>query len=293
MVNCHFPVGDELVRVLRVAISARQPSRSSDWPASLLPRSFRGRPPMLSEDFTTSMLSGVRFSSLLDSPSLPVCIRCRVWEPSLHRLYPESFRRTAKEIMLCSNAPLMQSPPPRPPSPKAQVNVAAALPRALWMEVLSYAHRDWFDQPESEESRLRKRLAQLEASLQRTQEARQEMERRMRIIEGERDIYREMSRTWQSRVEQIVGGASASEVLEGALESMQGAQDPNEDHSDNDSDIESENDDIDELPAMMEEEEDETDDTVTESMSISPPTVSDMVIRSQVRTVSVSSEDMI
>ena len=90
-------------------------------------------------EFKHQVLSGVRFSPLISNPRLKTVIPARLWTPSLHKFYPDSFQQSSKALFLCSRANYNQhiEPPPR-----KKVNAASLLPRALWMEILSYTHRD-------------------------------------------------------------------------------------------------------------------------------------------------------
>lgn len=189
----------------------------------MIPRSFRGRTPLLSRNFSTSVLSGVRFSPLLQSfPSEPLIIHSRIWEPELHHFYPDRFRDCCKQLLLCSNAPRMQGADLR-------FNAASLLPKALWMEVLSYTHRDWFEKTQSEEDLLRRRVQQLEFTLLQEQELRQDLEKRLRVAQGERDIYLQLARTWQVRIERLLGETLANEIFDGALVLMSRQVDDNDD----------------------------------------------------------------
>jgi hypothetical protein len=93
------------------------------------------------QEFTQRVLAGVRFAPLVSYPTIKTVILARIWNPSLHQYYPDSFRNSCKTLLLCSHANYTQSLKPRRP-PKEQVNVASMLPRALWMEIMSYTHRD-------------------------------------------------------------------------------------------------------------------------------------------------------
>jgi hypothetical protein len=184
--------------------------------------------------------------------------------------------------MLCSRAGLIQEAPPPPPlkpCPEERLNVAAALPRALWMEILSYTHRNWFEQPPTEISVLRSRVHQLEFSLERTQEEKRDLEKQLLLCQRESDAFREMARRWQLQVDQAVAGVSHDELLGHLLHHL---RDNHHRDSDDESDDEEEGAGVDE---MDEDNDTETNDA-DESISISPPTG---VGRSQVRTVSISS----
>lgn len=118
------PVEDELVKIVRSLSPPTSPSTALGS----------------SQEFSHQVLSGVRFAPLLAFPEIETVIPARIWNPSIHKYFPESFRNSCKEILLCSHAKSIQ--PVRPQQPKTLVNVASMLPRALWMEVLSFTHRD-------------------------------------------------------------------------------------------------------------------------------------------------------
>jgi len=147
--------------------------------------------------FSTKVLSAVRFAPLLTAPSLPVVIPARVWEPSNHGLYPDTFRGACQQLLLCSNASTTQ---PVKICQRTKINAASMLPRALWVEILSYTHRNWFDVPLNEVDFLRRRLAEEQANVERANRARREAESRYRVAERERDIYKILARTLRSRL---------------------------------------------------------------------------------------------
>lgn len=152
---------------------------------------------MLSNDFSIHVLSGVRFATLLDSPTIPTVLPSRIWNPASHHCYPDSFRTACKEILLCAGSDTLQ---PVLPVVRERVNAASILPRALWMEVLSYTTRDWFKKPHSNEDLLRRRLLEEESALREMQEARQRAEARLATMERERDFYKLLAIRWQTRL---------------------------------------------------------------------------------------------
>jgi protein-L-isoaspartate O-methyltransferase len=111
------PVDDELVKVVR----CQRPS------------------PGTANEFTVQVISAVRFAPLVARPSIQTIIPARVWSPEEHMFFPDSFRASCKQVLLCSNAKREQI---MMPLSQKNVNAASLLPRALWMEVLSYTHRD-------------------------------------------------------------------------------------------------------------------------------------------------------
>ncbi len=93
------------------------------------------------EEYEQECLSAVRFAPLLSHPQMEVIIPTRVWNPTLHHQYPDGFRESCKALLMCSRAAYKQ-PIPVQQTPEQKVNVAAMLPRALYLEILSYTHRD-------------------------------------------------------------------------------------------------------------------------------------------------------
>jgi hypothetical protein len=142
---------------------------------------------------------------------------------------------------------------------------------------------------QSEEDLLRRRVQQLESFLQQAQEARQDLEKRLCISEGERTIYR----TWQSRIERVLGETLASDSLDGTLVVINHLHDDDDWHG-------SDNDNGDDEHTLEEEATDdmEEEDTVTEAedsggpMDVSHSTAAEIAARRQVRVVPISSEDV-
>lgn len=93
----------------------------------------------LAREYSQEILSPVRFAPLVSHPRMETVIPARVWDPSLHQFYPDCFRESCKALLLCSRADYIQAAQPQP---QQKVNTASMLPRALWLEILSYTHRD-------------------------------------------------------------------------------------------------------------------------------------------------------
>jgi hypothetical protein len=199
-------VDDELVKVVRLRGSGDQPDMTDH-----VPRSFRGRPPALLEDFAQHIISPVVFAPLLQKPSMRTVIESRVWDPSINYSYPESFRKSCREILLCNQAPKLQ-PPPKVPI--AQINVASQLPKDLWVKILSFAQRDWFDPPESEVGALQRQLEAERQAVQRARNAQRDAETRLHIVERERDGFRLLALRWRTRLQ------AASEQQQGTFPSL-------------------------------------------------------------------------
>lgn len=287
------------------------------------PRSFRGQPPSLSSDFSLRVISGVRFSPLVPTPAASVVLPSRVWSPDVHAQYPQSFRKACKQILLCSQAADIQ-----PIVPKSNINAAAMLPRALWMEILSYTRRDWFEEPRSEEALLRRRLREEQAAAQRAQEARLEAETRLHMAERERDIYRVLALRWQRRLQAAlsergrnVGNMDDDDILArvddvaaaaagagdeplvirlgglGAMLERFQADSDEEDDDAEEADDDQDHAEMEDATAMSEDaaetmqEASEAHDEV-EPMALSPATASALAARPQMRTVSITSEDL-
>lgn len=93
----------------------------------------------LSKEFTSEILSCVRFTTLVTNPVMKTIIPENVWNPNQHG-YPSEFKLAGAQLLMCSNSELYQ-PPPRVPSQEERLNAAAMLPKSLWLEILSYTHR--------------------------------------------------------------------------------------------------------------------------------------------------------
>lgn len=264
---------------------------------------MRGHPPLLSRDFSYNVISGVRFAPLLSRPSLPVIIPSLIWDPSAHSSYPDSFRKSCKEILLCTHASFVQ-----PEIRKPLVNVACTLPRAIWLEILSYTHRDWFEPPRSQELILRERLREEQAAARHAEDARLQTETRLISLERERDMYREMAVRLQSRLHAVLHGRAnhmdmEDEVIVAEFDEIadlfplvRSLTASARRHEQHDQDDEEEDDDDDDSESEMEEEtatssmEGIARENSNDDMAVSPVHASNMASR-QVRTVSISSHD--
>jgi hypothetical protein len=303
-------VDDELVKVVRVGKGLGGASESR----SRIPRSFRGQPPPLSDEFYQQIVSGVRFTPLVKYPAIPVMIPSQVWSPAAHSHYPDSFRKASNALVMCSLAPVAQPPPEKM---QQRVNVAPMLPQSMWAEILSYTHRDWFEQARSDEEFLRRRLREEQATAKQAQEARLDAETRLHLAERERDVYRLLALRWQSRlriltneqgdhsaddaeafvaaedVANVAAGVFADEpvLLNVLIRRFQSQNSDSDDEVEEDSDhhghMEDDSESEDDSAVM----EDETDvDDLPESIAVSPRTSQSLSVRLQARTVSITSE---
>jgi hypothetical protein len=285
-----------------------------------IPRSFRGQPPPLSDEFYQQIVSGVRFTPLVKYPAIPVMIPSQVWSPAAHSHYPASFRKASDAIVLSSLAPIAQPPPEKI---QERVNVAPMLPQSIWAEILSYTHRDWFEQARSDEDFLRRRLGEEQATAKQAQEARLDAETRLHLAERERDVYRLLALRWQSRLrtltnergdhddngEDFTGSEDVAHVAAAVF-----ADEPaslglgglgvlirrfQSQYSDSDEEVEEDSDRQGRMEDDSESEddnaamEDETDvNEPPESMAVSPRTSQSLTVRRQARTVSITGEDL-
>jgi len=184
-------VGDELVKIVR--------SQSEKEKGN--------------QQFVTRVISGVRFAPLLSNPTIQTVIPAQIWDPSNHSMYPDTFRGACNSLLLCANSSKTQ---PVTVCPQTKVNAASMLPRAVWVEILSFTHRNWFDVPMNEVEFLKRRLAEEKANVEKANEAKQEAEQRCRVAEQERDIYKVLVRTLRARLNSSLpeGGSRSSEILE-------------------------------------------------------------------------------
>lgn len=186
------PVDDELVKVVRVGVIARR-LEENDMEAE----DFEDLS-ILNEEFTSQVLSGVRFAPLVMSSIVNTIIPSNVWSPSIQRGYPSEFKRASMHLLMCSNSQLVQ--PVTIPSIEERMNVSAMLPRTIWLEILSYTHRKWFQPEQSETEYLKQRLRQEKANVMKAEKARKEAEARCLAAERERAVYRLLALRCQSRL---------------------------------------------------------------------------------------------
>jgi len=213
----------------------------------------------LGGEFDRQILSGVRFASLLKSPGLHTVIPAMVWTPGSHKLFPDTFRKASRELLLCSNSEYVQ-PLPIQPRPEDRINVACTLPKSVLMVILSFTHRGWFSPDQNETSYLKTRLKEEKDKVARTNQAKVELEARCQQAERERDMYRLLARRWQSRLQAVLdeqrNGPSAAATV-AALQELQHAQGILDDSSDGDGEEEEEQEQQEEGVSMMEEDENE------------------------------------
>jgi hypothetical protein len=91
------------------------------------------------EEYTSQILSGVRFSPLQVRPAVTTVIPSNVWSPFTQQGFPSEFKLASRQLLLCSNSQLVQPLPV--PRQEERFNVAAMLPKTIWLEILSYTHR--------------------------------------------------------------------------------------------------------------------------------------------------------
>jgi protein-L-isoaspartate O-methyltransferase len=186
------PADDELVKVVRVGNISLEVEEGhvaeDDEPLT-----------GLNGEFTSQILSGVRFAPLVMSPVMNTIIPANMWNPSTQCGYPSEFKRASMQLLLCSNSKLIQ-PLPRVPSQEERFNAAALLPKSIWLEILSYTHRKWFEPEQNESDYLKRRLREEKAKAAKAEKARRDAEERCLVAERERAVYRLLARRWQSRL---------------------------------------------------------------------------------------------
>jgi len=94
----------------------------------------------MDDEYTSQILSGVRFAPLLKSPSNPTILPAHVWNPAVQQFYPSEHQEASMAILMCSNSEVSQPLPPVTVK-RGRINTAAMLPKGVWMEILSYTHR--------------------------------------------------------------------------------------------------------------------------------------------------------
>ncbi|KAL7534664.1 hypothetical protein ACHAXR_006022 [Thalassiosira sp. AJA248-18] len=184
------PVDDELVKVVRVGNISFELEDDQAEDDNL---------PGLDEEFTSQILSGVRFAPLAMSPVVNTIIPAKVWNPLIQCGYPTEFQRASMQLLMCSNSEIIQPLPPVPIQ-EGRFNAAAMLPKSIWLEILSYTHRKWFVPEQNETDYLKRRLREEKAKTAKAEKARREAEERCLAAERERAVYRLLSRRWQARL---------------------------------------------------------------------------------------------
>jgi hypothetical protein len=124
-----FLVDDDFVKVVRVgAFYGEMESANED--SSVYESN---------EEYTSQILSGVRFSPLQIRPAMTTVIPSTVWSPLIQKGFPSEFKLASRQLLLCSNSELVQPVPVL--TQEERFNVAAMLPKTIWLEILSYTHR--------------------------------------------------------------------------------------------------------------------------------------------------------
>ena len=156
----------------------------------------------LSQEYTSQILSGVRFAPLIPSP-IKTLIPSQEWSPSLQIGYPSEYKQATMQLMLCSSSELVQ-PPPKIPSREERFNASAMLPKSIWFHILSYTHRKWFEPDLDENEYLKRRLQEEKAKVANAQRKQRAAEERCRAADRERVVYRLLARRWQSRLNMVL-----------------------------------------------------------------------------------------
>jgi len=175
------PVGDKLLKIMRMRGSQS---------GSLLGTGADND----DSEFSTEVITGVHFASLLNNPKKSVVIPSKVWCPSSHHYFSENFQKCTTALLLCSRSAYIQ--PLVPTNHNNRINVSATLPKDVLVHILSFANRKWFESDKNEVEILKKRLRQERG---RRDEAKQEFENirtSHRAIECERDLYLNFILRW-------------------------------------------------------------------------------------------------
>jgi len=194
------PVEDELVKVVRVGsispeLEGGPVTRTGEGGSSLAG--------MAGGEFMSQILSGVRFAPLSISSVANTVIPANVWNPSVRSGYPSEFKRAGRQLLLSANSTLVQ-PLPRAPSQGERLNMAAMLPKTVWLEILSFTHRKWFAPEQTEAGYLRRRLREEKAKVANAERVRREAEEMYLAVAKERAVYRLLARRWQSRLSTLL-----------------------------------------------------------------------------------------
>jgi len=124
------PVDDDLVKIVRIGKKKDDTVRNSDENSGKDVDEL---------EFTTKIISSVRFAPLVQHPKMKTVIPCRLWNPALHHLFPNSYQQSIMSLLLCSNSRYSQ--PIRPVTKSDHINLAASLPRDVWIHIISFTNR--------------------------------------------------------------------------------------------------------------------------------------------------------
>jgi len=190
------PVDDELVKIVRIGQkNDNNANTGNDDNASI-------DDDIDESNFTTKVFSSVRFAPLVQRPKIKTIIPARVWNPSFHHLFPDSYQQSIMALFLCSNSQHFQ--PLRPIERSDYTNLAATLPRDVWIHIISFTNRKWFKSEPPQIDFLRKRICEEQALASTAQQALLDAKARCYTAERERDLYRNMARRWHSRLQTLL-----------------------------------------------------------------------------------------
>jgi protein-L-isoaspartate(D-aspartate) O-methyltransferase len=160
--------------------------------------------------FSAQTISGVHFAPLLQTPEKSVLIPAMKWSTTNYHLYPPSFQSAAMTLLMCSNSKLIQIP--KMDAPVARTNIAATLPNHVWLHIISFANRKWFDPQFCEVERLKKRL-RMEQSLSSELESQNRLLRGTQaILQHERDLYSSLIRRIRTEIQGAIHQGEGNNV---------------------------------------------------------------------------------
>mmetsp|Transcript_19517 Transcript_19517/g.23261 ORF Transcript_19517/g.23261 Transcript_19517/m.23261 type:complete len:563 (-) Transcript_19517:433-2121(-) len=190
------PVDDELLKIVRIG-------QKKDNATNTESDNYESTNDNIDElEFTTHVFSSVRFAPLVQHPKMKTIIPARIWNPSFHHLFPDSYQQSIMSLFLCSNSQYSQ--PLRPVVKADYTNLAATLPRDVWIHIISFTNRKWFESEPPQTEYLRKRICEEQALTSTAQQALLDAKARCYAAERERDIYRHMARRWHSRLQTLL-----------------------------------------------------------------------------------------
>jgi len=108
------------------------------------------------DEFAEQIITSVNFAPLLAYPKISVAIPALMWRPEYHHLYPKSFQDATRTLLLCSGASFVQ--PPKKASER--LNFSSVLPKEIWVHILSFTTKKWFEPERGEFESIKARLKQ-------------------------------------------------------------------------------------------------------------------------------------
>jgi hypothetical protein len=109
-------------------------------------------------------------------------------------------------LLLCSSSEYVQ-PEPRP---RERINLAATLPRDVWLHIISFTNRKWFEPKNTHVEFLQRRIVEEQKIAIAAQKALAQAHAQCLAAEHERNLYRHLARRLNARLQAAITSSSSS-----------------------------------------------------------------------------------